>query len=131
MADKLQAHGFHHSHIINNILYIEATGPWNIEYFKVLHNDLALLLKDEKVSSFGVLLSLKGEAIGVSEAFQMHVDFLKKGTGLQAIAVNMAECETKAVTIDMCQKAYINAGIKHDFFDNLNEAKMWLLEHFD
>tara|TARA_R110000737_G_scaffold222271_1_gene237552 strand:- start:91 stop:483 length:393 start_codon:yes stop_codon:yes gene_type:complete len=111
--------------IADNIIFLEAQGPWNIEYIECLHKQLLWAVTQVDANNTGVLFSPKGEAISVESGLEYHVNFIRQGK-TKAIALNLAHCTTPLLTENLFSKLYRTANIKHAFFDKASDAKRWL-----
>lgn len=118
-------HGTLQLAIVDNIILLEAQGPWNIEFIDYLHQQLFSAVEQVKHRNYGVLFSPKGEAISVEAGLEYHLNFLRQGN-TQAIALNLAHCTTPLLTESLFSKLYRAANIKHAFFDQAPDAKLWL-----
>jgi len=130
MTSKFSAHGKSEISVTGRIMTIQSRGPWNIEYFTVLHNNIIIAIKDNDLKEFAVLLIPYGEAIGVYGALEYHVNFLRQGN-VNAIAINLANCDTPQSTESLCRIAYEAAGFEHEFFYEDEPALAWLKKQFD
>jgi hypothetical protein len=128
MAAKFFAHGKTEITIEGNILVVRSVGPWNIEYFHDLHQDLIEAVSQVDINNYGILLIPIGEAISVAEAIDYHVGFLKQGN-TKAVAVNLSSSDVPNTTKDLCSKAYKRAALNFEFFYSNDSAKEWL-KHF-
>jgi hypothetical protein len=128
MVAKFIAHGNTEIIMEGNIIVIRCVGPWNIEYFHRLHQDILTAVSQVDINNYGVLFLPISEAICVAEAIDYHVDFLKQGNA-KAIAVNLTGSEVPNITKDLCQKAYEQAGLNFQFFYSDESAKAWLQHH--
>ena len=127
MTSKFSVHGHCQITVEQNIIIVEAEGPWNIEFFHQLHLDLRKTAQSTDYNSFSILLVLAGEGLSVEEAIDFHVEFLIKSS-VKAIAINLKDCITPASTKAFCQKIYFAADIEHKFFDDNATAIKWLNE---
>lgn len=109
----------------NNIVKINAEGPWNTEYFDYLHQELIKCSDQINLDNYGAILNLAGEAIVVNGAFEKHLKFLKQLT-IKAIAINLSDCITVNITKKMLDHGYGRAKIKHEFFYTEKDATHWL-----
>jgi len=109
----------------DNIILIDAEGPWNIDYIDYLHQQLLLAVAQVDYNNFGALLTPKGEAISVEAGVEYHADFIRQGN-TKAIALNLAHCTTPLLAESLFSKIYRSAGVKHAFFDNAFDARHWL-----
>tara|TARA_R110000787_G_scaffold93372_2_gene195625 strand:- start:101 stop:511 length:411 start_codon:yes stop_codon:yes gene_type:complete len=119
------AHGKLALTIVGNIIYLEAQGPWNMEFIGNLHKQLLWAVTQVDQSNYGVLFTPKGEAISVEPGLEYHINFIRQGN-TQAIALNLAHCTTPLLTENLFSKLYRTANINHAFFDHAFEAKTWL-----
>jgi hypothetical protein len=128
MVATFIAHGKTEIIIEGNIIVIRCIGPWNIEYFHRLHQDIINAVSQVDIHNYAVLLIPLNEAICVAEAIDYHVDFLKQGNA-KAIAVNLIGSDVPNITKELCQKAYEQAGLNYQFFYSDESAKAWLEHH--
>lgn len=125
MSKLFSVHGKSNITIVDNIVIIESKGPWNIEYFKGLHDELKEAIQKSLLTSYGVLLIPIGEAIGVYETMEYHVKFLRQGAA-KAVAINLERCDTPHSTQSLCREAYESVQLEHEFFYSNEEAINWL-----
>ncbi|KGJ94912.1 hypothetical protein [Colwellia psychrerythraea] len=127
MAINFPAHGKININIEDNIIILECEGPWNLEFFHILHQDLYNAVKQIAYSKYAVLLIPIGEAIGTAETMDYHINFLKKGQAT-AVAVNLSRSEVPSTTEHICRISYQAVNLKHEFFLDNDTAKRWLKE---
>ncbi len=108
-----------------NLILIEAQGPWNVEYLDYLHAQLIAAVANVDLANYAILITPKGEAISVEAGLEYHLNFIRQGN-TKAVALNLAYCTTSLLTESLFTKLYRAAGIKHAFFDNGFEARLWL-----
>jgi len=123
--NKFSIHGECNLSVDRNILTINITGPCNKEFFFYLHQKLLSVADKININNYAVLLIPHGDAVIIFDAFLAHVEFLKSKS-VKAIAVVLESCSTPSMTKSMCHKAYENADIVHQFFENRAAAKNWL-----
>ena len=111
--------------IENNLIIIEAQGPWNIEYLQYLHQQLLSSVAKVDVDNYGILISPIDDAISVKEGFEYHLNFIRHAT-VKAVAVNLARCTSPLMTENICRKLYGEAEINHSFFTDETAARTWL-----
>ncbi len=109
----------------DNLILIEAQGPWNIEYLDQLHEQLLKAALQVDLNNYAILITPKGEAISVEVGLEYHLNFIRKGN-TKAVALNLAYCTTALLTESLFTKLYRAAGIKHAFFDDSHDARLWL-----
>jgi hypothetical protein len=127
MGTAFFAHGKTEIIIEGNIIIIQCVGPWNIEYFHGLHQDIVSAVSQVNINNYAVLLKPIGEAICVAEAIDYHVAFLNQGNA-KAIAVNLSDSDVPNTTKSLCNKAYEKAQLNFQFFYSDEPAKVWLKE---
>lgn len=108
-----------------NLILIEAQGPWNVEYLDYLHVQLIAAAAKVDPDNYAILITPKGEAISVEAGLEYHLNFIRQGN-TKAVALNLAYCTTSLLTESLFTKLYRTAGIKHAFFDNGFDARLWL-----
>ena len=111
----------------DNIIFIEAQGPWNIEYLALLHEEFTKAVCRVDIANYAILITPKGEAISAEARGESHISFIKKGNA-KAVALNLAYCTTALLTERIFTKLYRAADIKHAFFDSHHDARLWLDE---
>lgn len=114
----------------NNILTLEVVGPWNIEFFHLLHQRLAEFAPQLKNKAYGVMLILIGEALPVAEAVEFHIQFLKR-VRTSGIAVILSKTSAVGATEAIFQHMYGSAQIEHQFFMDKKEATAWLINQIN
>lgn len=119
------AHGKTEISIEENIIVIKSVGPWNMEYFQGLHQEIITAVSHVNINNYGVLLVPIGEAISVAGAFDYHVDFIKQGNA-KAVAINLTNSDIPNTTKSLCSKAYDQVGLNFQFFYSNDSAKEWL-----
>jgi hypothetical protein len=111
--------------IEDNLVLIEAEGPWNIEYLDQLHEQLIKAVSQVDPNNYAILITPQGEAISVEAGLEYHLNFIRQGNA-KAVALNLAHCTTASLTESIFTKLYRIAGVKHAFFDNSFDARQWL-----
>lgn len=125
--DLFSAHGHCELSLQDNVLVIDAYGPWNVEFINHLHQLLINNVRSKSITDFAVLLRPHGEALLVSQAIPLHVEFLKHSSA-KAVAIDLSDCTTKSMTKDLCHLVYGQAGLRHQVFDDGESAQSWLVE---
>lgn len=109
-----------------NIISIDATGPWNIEFFKKMHRELSNLITNEVDNqNFAILLTLKGVPLATKNGLDCHIRFVSTGN-TKALAIYSCLSESPAMAESTFKKAYTQAGLKNKTFDSIEAAKIWL-----
>lgn len=109
-----------------NIISIDATGPWNIEFFNKMHDELkSIIINNVDNQNFAVLLILKGVPLATKNGLDCHIKFVSTGK-TKALAIYSRLSESPAIAESTFQKAYTQAGLKNKTFDSIEAAKIWL-----
>ncbi len=126
MKAEFLPHGKCSFAVEDNIISIDATGPWNLEFFKKMHADLtSIIINDVDYQNFAVLLILRGLPLATKNALDYHVKFVSTGQ-TKALAIYSSLSESPAIAENIFQKAYYQAGLKSKSFDSPDAAKKWL-----
>ena len=111
--------------INHNIMEITAIGPWNMEFFDMLHRELIRSFQQLQQCPYATLLTPVAETLAVSEAVDYHIQFLKQAK-TTAVAIVLSESEFASSTQRLCHDVYRRAGLTHAFFDDTDSARQWL-----
>jgi len=123
---ELNPHGKCNYLVENNIITIDATGPWNLEFFKQMHRELAdIILNDVDFNNFAILLILKGDSVAVQDGLNYHLNLVRSGP-TKALAINSALSNAPQITQSIFKKVYDQAGLKNQCFNSTDAAKAWL-----
>ncbi len=126
MKAEFIAHGHCSYTIEDNIVTINATGPWNLEFFKQMHRELSdIILHEVDFHNFAILLELNGDTFATQEGLDYHLNLVKQGP-TKALAINSAESNAAQITQSIFKKVYDKAGLENQHFDSTKAAKQWL-----
>jgi len=125
-----QVHGELTIQINHNIMEITATGPWNMEFFDMLHRELIRSFQQLQQLPYATLLTPVGETLGVNEAVDYHIAFLKHAK-TTAVAIVLSESEFAGATQRLLHDVYRRAGLTHAFFDDEDSARQWLQQQLN
>lgn len=109
----------------DNIIFIEAEGPWNKEYLDGLHQKLLWGLKQVDPRTYATILTPKGEALTVEYIQEQHIEFIRHSQS-KIVAINLDHCTTSLLAENLFSKIYRAAGFKYAFFDNVFDARLWI-----
>lgn len=110
----------------NNIITIEAEGPWNLEFFIKMHKDLReVIINYADLDDYKILVIFKGEAFAVQEGLDYHLAGVKLGN-TKAIALSLEFCNNPGFTKAQFEKVYNEASLANKFFSKTDEALKWL-----
>ena len=113
----------------NNILHIHIVTPVNKEFFAEYESILTPLRKSITAPKWASIVFVKGEALAPPEATPMMKKSIQQAIseGILATAIIFEENESKSISKDFWDRIYNDSGLKHDFFDNEEQATKWLL----
>tara|TARA_R110000744_G_scaffold378497_1_gene494728 strand:+ start:345 stop:740 length:396 start_codon:yes stop_codon:yes gene_type:complete len=123
---ELHPHGKCHYLVEDNIITINATGPWNLEFFQQMHRELLdIALNDVDVNNFAILLILQGDSLAAQDGLNYHLKLVKAGSA-KALAINSALSNAPSISQSIFKKVYDQAGLKNKCFNSTESAKVWL-----
>lgn len=126
MKAEFIAHGTCSYTVEDNIVNIEATGPWNLEFFKQMHRELSeIILHEVDFHNFAILLILKGDSFATQDGLDYHLNLVKQGP-TKALALNSSLSNAAQITESVFQKIYDKAGLENQSFNTTEAAKSWL-----
>lgn len=126
MKAEFIAHGKCSYTIEDNIVMIDATGPWNLEFFKKMHRELSdIILNDVDFHNFAILLILKGDSFATQDGLDYHLHLVKQGP-TKALALNSTLSNASQITQSVFKKVYDKAGLENKNFDTTEAAIRWL-----
>lgn len=126
MKAEFIAHGKCSYTVEDNIITIDATGPWNLEFFKQMHRELSeIILRDVDFHNFAILLILKGDSFAAQDGLDYHLNLVRQGP-TKALALNSSLSNATAITQSIFKKVYDKAGLTNQSFNSTAEAKAWL-----
>ncbi|WP_369433847.1 hypothetical protein [Psychromonas sp. MME1] len=121
-------HGTLHFELVNNILMIEGCGPWNKEAMILSLSNANVVQRLRTHEKWGVIVTLNGDPIHTPEAAELLVEYVKydKQNGRIATALILTDCTAPALGQRHLSDLYNQAGEAYQFFNNINDAKMWM-----
>lgn len=125
MNSTFAPHGKFSLSVKENIIYIEAQGPWNIEFTLHLHQDLLAVASQVDINNYGIVLTPIGEAIAGDDVIQAHINFVSNAQ-TKAVAVNFEKCLTIPISQALFKRVYESAGINYQFFSSMANSKKWV-----
>jgi len=122
-------HGAYRVDIQENLLVIEAKGPFNKEVVKQYSLDLANAVQKMQ-APWGQLIIMHQDSLFTPDAENlMHKSArARKLFGLYASAIVLVETTVRFAIEHQVSNIYRRADIAHDFFENEQQARTWLQE---
>ena len=126
MSPTFPVHGRCTFTVDKNIIIIDTLGPWNLEFFEILHLNLQQTVQENfKNKAYGIVVELKGETLATQEGLNYHLHKVKQGNA-KAIAINMLQSSFALTTQIQFEAVYNKAGLKNEFFTDTTTAKEWI-----
>lgn len=131
MKTEFFPHGECSYTVEDNIITIDATGPWNLEFFKQMHLELSELVSHQvDPTNFAVLLIFRGDSIAVKDGLAYHLSRVKN-SNTKALALFTGYSNSPQLTNNIFKNVYDEAGLYHQNFDSIASAKAWLTDKLD
>ena len=111
-----------------DVVLINAVGPWNLECIEQFGIDYATSVYSAKTTRWADIIMLQGESLLIPEAekdLQVRIARAVE-TGLGHVAVVMCKSEVKTTAKLQMKRLYRNLSAELAFFDTLNEAIDWV-----
>lgn len=121
-------HGSYHIEQQNNILVIDAQGPFDDVVSEQYHKDMVLITQKMCKNPWASLISFKGNAVFTPDAEQSLIETTqyRVDNGMVAIAAVILD-SAYADTLQMqLQRIYQSSSVQFNFFSDTKNAKRWL-----
>jgi hypothetical protein len=121
-------HGDFNLVLSGNIMFTEATGPWNAECVEKFNQAYFKLVMPFIGRRWGDLVVLHGESLLIPSAEQRLTDVIIKcrKQGLTDVALIMKEATVKSIAESQFKRVYQNSGVQMQFFNKQSDAIDWL-----
>jgi len=125
-----QQHGTFKAKREGSIIVFRATGPWNIEAMQNAADQFIQLSTPLYDSPWGMVGDFYGQAIHVPEAAEKLTEIVRieKNRGRVATGLVTVNSELPLLVKQHLAEIYGNAGEQFQFFNNVQDAKMWVEE---
>lgn len=125
---NFESHGKVNVEFDSGILVISATGPWNFELIEEYREKVGQFRAEIIKNKWVVLLVVDGEPVFVPEAKKLLVKsiVIDKSVNRHATAIVVNSKEYAQLSKHMFHQIYSEAGELFDFFENTNQALIWL-----
>lgn len=112
----------------NNILLIDAHGPFTEETTEQYYQDIKLVTKQMSSSPWASLVSFTGHSVFAPEAEQKLIETTqyRVDNGMVAVAAVIFNSGYADILQMQLQRIYQGCGIQFNFFSNADHAKNWL-----
>ena len=122
------AHGSYSIEQQNNILMIDAQGPFNDVVTEQYHQDIKLITKKMADTPWASLISFKGNGVFTPEAEQKLIETTQYRieNGMIAIAAVIIDSKYADILQMQLQRIYQRSSVQFTFFSDVKNAKKWL-----
>lgn len=112
----------------NNILLIDAQGPFNDVVSEQFHQEIKVITKEMSKSPWASLVSFKGNSIFTPEAELKLIETTQYRieNGMVAVAAVLIDSAYADILQMQLQRIYQRCNIQFNFFSNAEHAKKWL-----
>jgi len=127
------SHGSYSFNFKNNILHIEAKGPFNEDILESFHYDTDQIIKQHRAKQWASLITYKGNGIFTPDAETALVKLIKHRArnGMIANASVLKESIHPDLQQTQLSRVYQTAKIRSHFFSDEKSAKSWLEEYLE
>ncbi|PCI62350.1 MAG: hypothetical protein COB35_03920 [Gammaproteobacteria bacterium] len=128
---ELHAHGSYHLNFENNILHIEAQGPFNETVLEKFHHDTHEIIKKHRAKKWASLVTYRGNGIFTPDAENALLKLMKHRArnGMIANASVLKESVHPDLQQTQLTRVYQAAKIHSHFFSEEKSAKNWLTQY--
>lgn len=125
---QYSAHGRYTIEQQNNILLIDAQGPFNEATTEQYYQDIKLVTKKMSGNPWASLVSFQGHSVFTPEAEQKLIETTqyRVDNGMVAIAAVIINSAYADILQMQLQRIYQNSNIQFNFFSNADHAQNWL-----
>ncbi|MBL4909909.1 MAG: hypothetical protein JKX78_07795 [Alteromonadaceae bacterium] len=125
------AHGNYNLSFENNILHIDAQGPFNETVLENFHQDALAIIEKNKAKQWASLVTYHGNGIFTPDAEDALVKLIKNRArhGMIANASVLKESIHPDLQQTQLARVYQAAKIRSHFFSEENSAKNWLKQY--
>lgn len=123
------AHGEYKITIKQNLLILDAKGPFNLEYVNKLIDGIAKTAPHMH-KDWGQLTIFHNDSIFVPEAFNAVKDSMKarENAGLKCLAIVLVKAQCSFIIKNQITDIYQSTNLPFKFFEEVELAEQWLRE---
>ena len=125
---NLSTHGSYRLSFENNILYVEAEGPFNAEILQEYYRDMKKIVEENKSKRWAALVTYHGNGIFTPDAEYALIEVTKyrAKNGMIANASVLKESIHADLQQTQLARIYQTAKVRSHFFSDEHSAKNWL-----
>jgi hypothetical protein len=130
MSWKFPSHGKLNAKREGNILYLEGTGPWNLESLLEAGKGVKADLEELYQAPWGVLSVMHGEAAYLPDAQAHLIEVIAEEKTKHRVATALVVIGSSLPTFAKghLSQIYQKAGEHFAFFDDIDTARQWLIK---
>ena len=130
---QYSAHGSYSIEQENNILLVDAQGPFNEVTAKKYHKDIEIYTKKMSSSPWGSIITYRGNGVFTPDAEKSLIEttHYRIENGMIAIAAVINDTAYADILQMQLQRIYQSCQIQFNFFSDANNAKTWLDSFID
>lgn len=125
VIEQFCSHGESRLEVREGIVFVEVTGPCNLEFFQEMASQLYALRTQLNLWNYSALVTFKGEALFTQDGVKFFIEYLKQ-INPTAIALNLEYVALPKASKHILQSVYSKARTNYYFFNCRHEAKFWL-----
>jgi len=121
-------HGIFEVKIEDELLLVDATGPFNKELLIQYENALESCIQNLETSKWNQVITLHQLSLFTPEAEQVLTSTLinRSSRGLIACAIVLNDVEGESLIKAQMGRCYDRAGVKYNFITSIHDANKWL-----
>ena len=125
---QFSAHGNYTIEQQNNILLIDAQGPFNDVLTEQYHQDIKLITQKMANAPWASLISFKNDGVFTPDAEQKLIETTQYRieNGMIAVAAVIINSPYADILQVQLQRIYQGCGIQFNFFSDAENAQKWL-----
>ena len=122
------AHGSYNIEQQNNILLIDAQGPFNDVVIEQFHQEIELICQKMSDTPWASLVSFKGNGVFTPDAELKLIETTQYriDNGMIAIAAVILDSGYTDILQMQLQRVYQSCSVQFNFFSDTRNAKKWL-----
>ncbi|WP_416307569.1 hypothetical protein [Neptunicella sp. SCSIO 80796] len=126
-------HGYFALQIDGNLLVIDAEGPANIELIQKYRRDVQVYRQQLSGQRWGNLVIFHGDSLITHESIEAMKDSIldAKKCGMAAVAIVLDNVSYSSMATQLWGGFYRNADMPHQFFTDIQQARLWLQAQLD
>jgi len=121
-------HGLFEVKTKDDLLLVDATGPFNEELLIQYENALESCIQNLEMLNWKQIITLNQLSLFTPEAEQVLTNTIinRRSRGLMACAIILKDVEGESLIKAQMSRCYNRAGVKHNFITSIHDANKWL-----